>query len=96
MSFKRGNFGKPYWPFATSVTALNGMRQPLPLVFPEYSIVKHPQGAHEFRVETKSYFQSRSPSAPYPTGFFDYATLLVVPILTAVVWQMVRVISTRP
>jgi len=62
------------------------MRQPLPLVFPEYCIVKHPQGACEFRVETKFHFQSRI--APYYTNIFDYVLLLSFPVLGAVVWQM--------
>ena len=68
---------------------LDGMRQPLLEAYPEYCVVKHPQGAREFRVETKSYFQSRSASVSYYTGLSDYALVLIFPILGAVAWQMV-------
>lgn len=69
--------------------ALNGMRQPLPEAYPEYCVVKHPQGAREFRVETKSYFQSRSAPVSHCIGLFDYALVLIFPTLGAVAWQMV-------
>lgn len=71
------------------------MRQPLPQVFPEYRIVKHPQGAREFRVETKSYFRSQNAPASYYTGF-DNVLMLIFPISGAVVWQMVCMFLARP
>ncbi|KAF9652838.1 hypothetical protein BDM02DRAFT_3108447 [Thelephora ganbajun] len=64
------------------------MRQPLPQTFPEYCVVKRPQGICEFRVEAKSHFLSRNSSASYCTGPFDYAFVLTLPILGAVAWQM--------
>ena len=67
------------------------MRQPLSQAFPEYCVLKRPQGIREFRVETKSYFRSRNASAPYYTGLFDFALVLIFPILGAVAWQMVCV-----
>lgn len=70
------------------------MHQPLPQVHPEYCIVKHPQGVHEFRVETKNYFQWRNGS--YYTGLIDYALVLVFPILGAVAWQMVCMLLVCP
>ena len=87
MSFKRGNFGK----FLTSATpsSLDGMHQPLPQAFPEYCVVKRPNGIHEFRVEAQSYFRSRNASASYYTGIFDWALVLIFPILGAVAWRMV-------
>ena len=72
------------------------MRQPLPQEFPEYSIVKHPQGAHEFKVEAKSYFQSRNILAPYYAVSFDYAIVLMFPVLGAVLWQMVCMLLACP
>jgi hypothetical protein len=72
------------------------MHQPLPEAYPEYCVVKHAQGAREFRVETKSYFQSRRAPAPYYTGLVDYVLVLIVPTLGAVAWQMVCYTSGMP
>jgi len=87
MSFKRGNFGK----FLTSAVppSLDGMYQPLPQAFPEYCVVKRPNGIHEFRVEAQSYFRSRNASASYYADLFDWAPVLIFPTLGAVAWQMV-------
>ena len=82
MSFKRGNFCK-------FNLILAGMHQPLPQAFPEYCVVKRPQGIREFRVETRGHFRSRNASASYFDGLFDYALALLFPILGAVAWQMV-------
>ena len=71
------------------------MQQPLPQEFPEYSVVKRPEGVHEFRVEAKSHFLARNASAPYFTGLCDWALVLIFPIL-AVVWQTVRMPLTCP
>lgn len=87
MSFKRGN----YFASLHHAIILDGMRQPLPQAFPEYCVVKRPQGIHEFRVETKSYFGSRNASVSYCARFFDCALVLIFPVLGAVAWQMVRV-----
>lgn len=65
------------------------LHQPLPQAFPEYCVVKRPNGIHEFRVEAQSYFLSRNASAPYYAGLFDWALVLIFPILGAVVWRMV-------
>jgi hypothetical protein len=89
MSFKRGNLGK----FLTSATPssleLDGMCQPLPQAFPEYCVVKRPNGVHEFRVEAQSYFKLRNASVPYHAGLFDWALVLIFPVLGTVVWRMV-------
>jgi len=66
------------------------MHQPLPQAFPEYSVVKRPQGTHEFRVETKNHFRSRNTSGSHYAGPFDYAFVLIFPVLGAVAWQMVH------
>ena len=68
------------------------MHQPLPQVFPEYCIVKHPQGAREFKVETKRYFQWRNAPGPYFAGLCGYALAWIFPVLGAVAWQMVCVL----
>jgi hypothetical protein len=68
---------------------LDGMQQPLPQEFPEYSVVKRPRGVHEFRVETKTHFLARNASASYFTGLCDWALVMIFPIL-AVAWQTVR------
>jgi len=87
MSFKRGNFGK----FLTSATpsSLDGMHQPLPQAFPEYCVVKRPNGIHEFRVEAQSCFRSRNVSTSYFAGLFDWTLVLIFPILGVVAWRMV-------
>ena len=72
------------------------MHQPLPQTFPEYRVVKHPQGTHEFRVETKSYFRSRNASAPHHTDLFDYTLVSIFPILGAIAWQMVCIPRVYP
>lgn len=72
------------------------MRQPPPEAYPEYRIVNHPQGAREFRVETKSYFRSRHASALHYTGLVGYAPALIFPALGAVAWQMVCYASGMP
>jgi len=72
------------------------MHQPLPQAFPEYSVLKHPQGIREFRVETKSHFRSRNASVSYYAGLLDFALVLVFPILGAVIWQMVRMLLVYP
>ena len=75
---------------------LDGMHQPLPQDFPEYCVVKHPQGVHEFRVDTQSYFRSRNASASYFAGLFDWTLMLIFPILGAVAWQMVCLFQYTP
>jgi len=64
------------------------MHQPLHQVFPEYCVVKHPQGSREFRVETNGYFQSRNTPKLNFTGFLDYVLVLIFPILGAAAWHM--------
>jgi len=95
MSFKRGNFGK-FLTSATPSSSLDGMHQPLPQAFPEYCVVKHPNGIHEFRVEARSCSRSRNASASYYAGLFDWALLvLIFPILGAVAWRMVCTLPVR-
>lgn len=87
MSVKRGNFAAS--PDLLHTIILDGMHQPLPQAFPEYCVVKHPQGIREFKVETRDYFRSRNASSPYYSGLLDCAVVLVFPIFGAVVWQTV-------
>ena len=68
---------------------LDRMHQPLAQAFPEYSVVKRPQGIYEFRVETKSCLRSRNASAPRCARLLDCALVLILPILGAVAWQVV-------
>ena len=87
MSFKRGNLCQ----LLTSATpsSLDGMHQPLPQAFPEYCVVKGPSGTHEFRVGAQSYFRSQNAFVSYYASLFDWAPVLIFPILGAVAWQMV-------
>lgn len=76
---------------------LDGMHQPLPQAFPEYCVVKHPQGIREFRVGTGGPFRSRNgSSSSYYTGLFDYALMSIFPILAGVAWQRVCMVLVYP
>ena len=87
MSFKRGNFAAS--PDLLRTITLDGMHQSPLQAFPEYCVVKHPHGIHEFKVEAKDYFRSRNASSPCYSGLLDCALVLVFPVLGAVVCQTV-------
>ena len=69
------------------------MHRPLPQTFPEYCVVKHLNGIHEFRVEAKSYFRSRNAPTSYFTGLFEWGLALILPVLGAAAWHTVRMLS---
>jgi len=94
MSFKRENFAAS--PDLLRTIILDGMHQPLLQAFPEYCVVKRPEGICEFKVENRDYFRSRNASSPYYSGLLDCAVMLVFPVLGAVVWQTVCVFLVNP
>lgn len=78
---------------STTPPSSDGVHRPLSQTFPEYCVVKHLNGTHEFRVEAESYFRSRNAPTSYFTGPFEWGLVLILPTLGAAAWHTVCMLS---